>query len=134
MVDVFDAVDEICERLARNRLDLAKMEDGLDLAVVYLATCVVVAQRLQRVGPQVARHHVEAARPMVVYVRWRIVQIASEETLDECLIEELIRAAGREIRHRALCGLAHHRSVAVRTDANHRGRLQANENRKTNSD
>ena len=43
MVNVLHAVDEVRERLAWHRVDLAQMKDRLDLAVVDLAASVVVA-------------------------------------------------------------------------------------------
>ena len=61
MVNVFHAIDQISERLTTDRFDLAQMERGLDLPIINLAARIVVRHCLQRVRPQVARHHIEAA-------------------------------------------------------------------------
>src|SRR6266567_5520376 len=98
MVDVLHAVDQVGERGTRDGIDLTEMENRLDLAVVDLSARVIVSDGLQRVGAQVACHHVEAARPVVVHVGRRVVEVTREKALYERLVQKLIRPSTSEVR------------------------------------
>ena len=92
MVNILDPVDQIGERLSRYGVKLAQMKDRLNLSVIDLAACIVVGHRLQRVATQVASHHIEACRPVVVHIGRRVIEIARQESFNKGFVEKLVCA------------------------------------------